>query len=168
MARLTTAPISLSTGHTIPKGTRICFPAHAIHNSPLTTTFSPSYNPPSAKPPSEFDGFRFYKLRTMEGKENRHQFVTTSVDSLTFGHGSHACPGRFFASNEMKVVLVELLRHWEFRLKGDVEGVGGVDKRPRRLYGELSILPDPRAEIEVRRRKVEKDNLPVTVCQVHN
>jgi hypothetical protein len=54
----------------------------------------------------------------------------------------------------MKVVLVELLRNWEFRLKGDVNGVGGEDKRPQNLAGDLSVTPDPRAEIEIRRRKV--------------
>ena|SRR5579862_5455205 len=160
MSRLTTAPLSLSTGHTIPKGTRICFPSYAIHTSPLSTTFSPSYNPPSAKPPFEFDGLRFYKLRAMEGKDNGHQFVTASPDSLNFGYGNRACPGRFFASMEMKAVLVELLRHWDFRLKGDVEGVGGVDKRPRHVYGELSILANPMAEIEVRRKKVENGGAP--------
>ncbi|KAI9771907.1 MAG: hypothetical protein M1840_001677 [Geoglossum simile] len=173
--RVTVAPLSLSTGHTIPKETRVCFPAYAIHTSPLTTAFSPSYNPPSAKPPSEFDGFRFYNLRAMEGKENRHQFVTTAPDSLNFGYGSHACPGRFFAGSIMKVVLVELLRNWDFRLKGDVEGVGGEDKRPRNLSAELAVLPDPRAEIEVRRRKkVEKgsptcsDDVLSTKVQDHN
>jgi gliotoxin biosynthesis cytochrome P450 monooxygenase len=90
----------------------------------------------------------------MEGKENLHQFVTTSLESLNFGHGNHACPGRFFASNEIKVVLIELLRRWDFRLKGDVNCVGGEDKRPQNLAGDLSVHPDPRAEIEVRRRKV--------------
>ncbi|KAI9767732.1 MAG: hypothetical protein M1839_004346 [Geoglossum umbratile] len=150
--RVTTAPLSLSTGHTLPKGTRICFPSYAIHTSPLSTTFSPSYNPPSAKPPSEFDGFRFYNLRTMEGKENLHQFTTTSTESLNFGHGNHACAGRFFASDEMKLILVELLRNWDFRLKGNVNGIGGEDKRPQNLFGDLVVLPDPRAEIELRRK----------------
>ena len=88
----------------------------------------------------------------MEGKENRHQFVTTSSDSLVFGHGNHACPGRFFASNEIKVVMIELLRSWEFRLKGDVEGVGGEAKRPRSKESELTITPNTAAEIEFRRR----------------
>ena len=88
----------------------------------------------------------------MEGKENRHQFVTTSPDSLVFGHGNHACPGRFFASNEIKVVMIELLRSWEFRLKGDVEGVGGEEKRPKSRESELTITPNMGAEIEFRRR----------------
>ena len=151
-ARVTTAPLTLSTGHTLPTNTRIAFASHFVHTSPLTPTFSPSYNPPSALPPSQFDGFRFYKLRAMEGKENRHQFVTTSPDSLVFGHGNHACPGRFFASNEIKVVMIELLRSWEFRLKGDVEGVGGEEKRPKSRESELTITPNMGAEIEFRRR----------------
>lgn len=154
MIRITTAPLKLSSGDTLPTGTRIAFNAHAVHFSPSTTTFSPSYNPTSAKPPSEFDGFRFSNLRAMSGKENKHQFVTTSVDSLAFGHGKHACPGRFFASNEIKVVLIELLRSWDFRLKGDVLGLGGEEKRPKNYHIQMSIAPDPMAEIEFRRRNV--------------
>jgi hypothetical protein len=113
----------------------------------------------------------------MEGKENKHQFVTTSPDSLNFGHGNHAvsrpfsfsnkegsmgphvliglrqCPGRFFASNEIKVVLIELLRSWDFRLKGDVEEKGGEEKRPESLVRDFSVTPNMVAEIEFRRRK---------------
>jgi cytochrome P450 len=89
----------------------------------------------------------------MEGKENKHQFVTTSLDSLNFGHGNHACPGRFFASNEIKVVLIELLRNWEIRLKGDVERKGGEDKRPKSHIQEFSVVPNMFAEIDFKRRK---------------
>ena len=89
----------------------------------------------------------------MAGNENKHQFVTTSSESLNFGHGNHACPGRFFASNEIKVVLIELLRSWEFRLKGDWEGVGGEDKRPKNWEVDMGIVPDVGAELEFRRRK---------------
>ena len=89
----------------------------------------------------------------MEGKENKHQFVTTSSESLNFGHGNHACPGRFFASNEIKVVLIELLKNWEFRLKGDVERKGGEDKRPKNHFNEHGVTPNMFAEVDFRRRK---------------
>ena len=89
----------------------------------------------------------------MEGKENRHQFVTTASDSLTFGHGNHACPGRFFASNEIKVVMIELLRSWDFRLKGDEALVGGEEKRPRSHEMELGITPNMAASVEFKRRR---------------
>lgn len=75
------------------------------------------------------------------------------MDHIVFGHGNHACPGRFFASNEIKVVLIELLRSWDFRLKGDVEGKGGEDKRPKGFQFQLGYSPNTKAEIEFRRRK---------------
>jgi cytochrome P450 len=148
-----TSDLTLSTGHTLPKGTRFGVASYVVHTSPETQSFSPSYNPPDTKPPTEFDGFRFARLRAMEGKENKHQFVTTSLDSLNFGHGNHACPGRFFASNEIKVVLIEFLRNWEIRLKGDVERKGSEDKRPKSHVHEFTVVPDMFAEIDFKRRK---------------
>jgi len=144
--RVTTAPLTLSTGHTLPTGTRIGFAAYAIQHSSLTPTFSSTHNP-SSKPVSQFDGLRFYNLRKVPGNENKHQYVTTSPDSLNFGHGNHACPGRFFASNEIKVVLIELLRSWEFRF---LEGRG----RPENVLGDMRCAPDMREVMEFRRRKV--------------
>jgi cytochrome P450 len=152
MIRVTTAPLTLSTGHTLPTGTRFAFPAYPIHTSTSTPTFSPALNPPETLPPTQFDGNRFVNLRSVPGQETRHQFVSTSPDSLNFGHGNHACPGRFFASNEIKVVLIELLRNWDIRLKGDVEGMGGEDKRPKNVNVQMSVSPNFGAEMEFRRR----------------
>lgn len=59
--------------------------------------------------PDKFDGARFLKLRAQPGKENSSQFVSTSPDHLGFGHGQHACPGRFFASNEIKIMMCHIL-----------------------------------------------------------
>jgi len=89
------------------------------------------------------------------GNENRYQFVTTSPDSLAFGHGNHACPGRFFASNEIKVVLVEFLRNWEFRLKGvDGKGEGEGGRRPKNRVEGFAVSVDMGVEMEFRRRKI--------------
>ncbi|KAH6664961.1 cytochrome P450 [Halenospora varia] len=151
--RVLNSNIKLSTGHTLPKGTRIMFPSYNIMTSAETLAFSPAYNGPSYIPPTQFDGLRFYKLREQPGKENRHQFVTTSEDSLNFGYGNHACPGRFFASNEIKIVLIEFLTNWEFRLLGDEKLEGGEEKRPVNYYSEAGVTPNPFAEIELRRRK---------------
>ncbi|KFY21883.1 hypothetical protein V491_02923 [Pseudogymnoascus sp. VKM F-3775] len=149
MQRVTTSNVTLSTGHTIPPNTRFAFASQAIHCSPLTTTYSPEYNPTSYSSPNVFDGLRFYKLREMPGKENRHQFVTTGPDSLSFGHGIHACPGRFFASNEIKVVLIELLRNWDVRLKGDTERKGG--DRPPSFIKQTACVPNMEAVLEFKR-----------------
>jgi hypothetical protein len=49
--------------------------------------------------PEVFDGFRFSKLRESEESGSaKYQVITTTLDYLPFGHGRHACPGRFFAA----------------------------------------------------------------------
>lgn len=153
MNRVIMSPLTLSTGLTLPTGTRIAFPSLAIHRSASTPAFAPAHNPSGYTDPAHFDGLRFAKLRAMPGKAARHQYVTTAPDSMVFGHGAHACPGRFFASNEIKVALVELLRAWDMRMPGDVDGTGA--QRYKNLVSDMSCLPDPRAEVEFRRLKRE-------------
>lgn len=157
--RVSVVPLKLSTGHTIPANTRLAFPSYSVHHSATTPSFNNSNLPADTpkhlipKQVEEFDALRFWKLRSIPGNENRYQFVTTGAESLTFGHGAHACPGRFFAGNEIKVVLIELLRNWEFRLKGDVKQEGGKEKRPKNTWREFECIPDAAAEVEFRRRK---------------
>ncbi|KAI0468475.1 cytochrome P450 [Xylaria cf. heliscus] len=137
MQRIADADIRLSDGTVIPKGGQC-----AVAN---TTRL----NGGSYEEPDKFDGYRFLKMRSDPGKEHLAQFVTTGVDSLGFGHGTHACPGRFFAANEVKVALCHLL------LKYDVElGQGAVSDAT--WYGfALNVNKD--ARIRVRRRKEEID-----------
>lgn len=118
--------------------------------SPQSQTFSPEYNPPDNKPPNEFDGFRFYRLRKMAGKENKHLFVTVSPDSLTWGYGRNACPGRFFADAEMKIILIELLRKWDLKVADPVK----TNTQTVRKVRELFIIALKDTEVELRRRKV--------------
>lgn len=73
-------------------------------------------------------------------------------DNLTFGHGPHACPGRFFAIYEIKALLIELLRNYDLRLLGDVEGKG-ADRAPRAI-NKMGCMPDPTAMLEIRRRSM--------------
>ena len=70
LTRIITAPLTLSTGHTIPKGVQVAFPAYTISLDPNSTDISSSHHPKSYSPPHEFDGFRFVKLRATEGKEH--------------------------------------------------------------------------------------------------
>ncbi|KAF7857170.1 hypothetical protein EAF04_009411 [Stromatinia cepivora] len=151
--RQTTSPLYLSTGHTIPKASRICYDAVTINIS--GPDLSPIPHDPSViapfDPPSTFSPFRWSSLRATPGNESKFQFVTTSKQSMNFGHGSHACPGRFFAGLEIKVVVVELLRHWDIRLVGDEEGRGG--ERPKNYVYDINVTPDPTGQLEFRRRK---------------
>ena len=56
-------------------------------------------------------------------------------------HGKHACPGRFFAVNESKVLLVYTLTHYDVKLPE------GASAPQMRWYSGKS-MPDMQAEIE--------------------
>ncbi|RDW73039.1 hypothetical protein BP6252_06946 [Coleophoma cylindrospora] len=148
MDRIVTSPITLTSGHVLPKGTHFVIPSYAIGTSEATPIFSSSLG----QPPLEFDGFRFNKLRALPGHENKHQFASTSTDSLFFGHGTHACPGRFFAANEIKVIMVELLRNWDVRLAAADNG-----KRPANMITQLQCIPNVQAVVEFKRLKTDFD-----------
>ncbi|EOD44984.1 putative cytochrome p450 protein [Neofusicoccum parvum UCRNP2] len=94
----------------------------------------------------KFDGYRFVKLREQAGQESRWQFVTTGQDNMRFGHGIHACPGRFFASNEIKIAIAHLLLNYDWRFKGDP---------PKGRSGEYEYVPDPRTVVQFRSREPE-------------
>jgi len=135
VARFATQDIEFADGLKIAKGTSFCF-----------NVAGPNMNPELINNPEEFDGFRYARLREEPGQENKHQFVTTSTNALNFGHGLHACPGRFFASNETKVALSYILQNYDMRFRDG-------EKRPKNYYIGVSILADPTAVVEFRRRR---------------
>lgn len=73
--------------------------------------------------------------------------MTTGPDQLHWGVGSHACPGRFFASYEIKMLLAEIL------IRYDIELLPGAE-RPRDLAIDIRVIPDPMAAIRFRNRKI--------------
>lgn len=54
---------------------------------------------------SEFDGFRFYRMREEEGDSAKTYCVNTSVNFLTFGHGTHAWYSNAFDARLPIIVL---------------------------------------------------------------
>ncbi|KAK0214260.1 hypothetical protein EDD85DRAFT_959990 [Armillaria nabsnona] len=72
----------------------------------------------SYEDPLELKPWRFSDKRKEDGEGIRHQMVTTSLDYLLFGGGRPACPGRFFAVNELKALMFfwymagSLTMHW--------------------------------------------------------
>ncbi|KAL0934388.1 cytochrome p450 monooxygenase [Colletotrichum truncatum] len=106
------------------------------------------WDPEIYKKPLEFDGYRFYRQR---GGPNDavSQLVSTSVDHMGFRHGMHSCPGRFFAGNEAKVVLVHLLLKYDFEF---AEG-----QKPKFMEFGFSCESDSSVKVSVRRRQEEID-----------
>lgn len=81
--------------------------------------------------------------------------LANAVLVKAFGHGQHACPGRFFAINEVKVLASHLIMKYDFRLVGPeckIEKIG------------TGMLADSKAKLEVRRREpeIDLDNLEVS------
>lgn len=129
--------LTLSDGTFIHAGTFVIAPSLAI-------SADESIYPDA----DNFDGLRYYRLRQRSREdENMHQLTSTSKTMTHFGLGRHACPGRWFASAEIKTVLASLLLEYDFKLK---EGEG----RPKNMLVQVLQLPDPRAEILFKRMEV--------------
>ncbi|KAJ6612093.1 cytochrome P450 [Mycena sp. CBHHK59/15] len=106
---------------------------------------------PNYKNPDVFDGFRFSRQREERAQEadetvfKRHM-ITTGMDHLVFGHGQHACPGRFFAATELKAMLAHILINYD--VKAETPGV-----RPPDQFFALLTMPNSKGKIWIRKRQ---------------
>jgi cytochrome P450 len=144
MQRLVTAKkgLTLSPSVHLPKGTFVSFTHPQSRRSDTL----------SQRPLNEFYPFRYAEMRSIAGEENKHHFVNISLDSLSFGYGQHGCPGRLFASNMIKFILIELIKRYDVALSPKGEGAGGEVKRPETLTVGMNFIPNPGAEIYFRQR----------------
>lgn len=114
------------------------------------------HDPEVYSKPDEFDAFRFsrpreeYEARQIaeKGREewlNLQNLSMTSVgkDNLSWGMGRHSCPGRFFAQQELKLLLSYLVMHYE---------VEQLAARPANVGVGGSGMPPATSTIRVRRR----------------
>jgi cytochrome P450 len=95
--------------------------------------------------PESFDGFRHYRHRQQPGHANLHQFAMTDKENMHFGHGRYACPGRFFATHSIKILIAQFLLKYNMKFP---EGSG----RPANVGAHEYVFPDPKAHILVRER----------------
>ncbi|KAK2594826.1 hypothetical protein QQS21_007454 [Conoideocrella luteorostrata] len=141
--RIVKTPLTLKDGAKIPTGTHLAMASDAISHDPAYL--------PGGGDPEVFDPFRYSRLREEEANKNKFQFATTDDTNLHFGHGLYACPGRFFASNEAKLILSHVLIMCDFKFH---EG----QTRPKNLSYEEACYPDPAVRVLMRRRAIpEKD-----------
>ncbi|CCL98903.1 uncharacterized protein FIBRA_00910 [Fibroporia radiculosa] len=133
--RLALKDVTLSDGTVIPAGTLCGATAEGTH-----------HDEENYKQPHTFNPFRFSEKRSDEGEGIKHQYVNTSPEYISFGHGKHACPGRFFAASELKAVIAYLVVNYDVMFPGG----GG---RPTNQWFASSVIPDPTAKIMFRRRR---------------
>ncbi|KAG6361075.1 hypothetical protein INS49_009296 [Diaporthe citri] len=141
-------PITLSSGQFIPAGAIIEIPAHSI-----------VHDPERFDRPGEFDAFRHCRARRSAGVASpdggkkapgaggaaANQMVSTSLNNLPFGYGRLACPGRFFAANEIKMIVARAILDYEIQLAD-----GAAERYPNIEYNEANI-PDPSKELMFKR-----------------
>ncbi|KAL2824219.1 cytochrome P450 [Aspergillus cavernicola] len=131
--------ITTPSGLWIPQGTMVCAPSYPV-----------LHDPDLYSDPESFKPFRFADKRTALGEEGesyvqraRQAWTTTSPEYPAFGHGRHACLGRFFASALLKLLLANILLNYDFEIQ---------EKRPENFWFGSNRAPPMKATIRVRRR----------------
>lgn len=126
---------TFSDGTFIPKGTFVAAASIPVH-----------YDEEFYENPEIFNPWRFSDIRSEEGEGTKHQMVSTSTEYVAFGHGRHACPGRFFAANELKAMLAHVVVTYDVKLENE-----GVVPEPS--FFATALVPDPKANVMFRRRQ---------------
>ncbi|KAL8400955.1 hypothetical protein RB594_001108 [Gaeumannomyces avenae] len=103
LQRKATADFVLPNGQMLRKGDIIAVDKHAL----LWDQY---------ENPEKFDMYRFLRMRETAGGEHKAQLVSTTPEHMVFGLGMYACPGRFFAANEIKIALCHLLLKYDWDL----------------------------------------------------
>ncbi|KAJ7871868.1 cytochrome P450 [Mycena olivaceomarginata] len=110
MNRMVTNPagFTFSDGTHLPRGSFIAAATYATHHDDAHYANA-----------DMFDGFRFVSMGGGEGGTESAKFgmVTPDPAFLSFGLGKHACPGRFFAVTELKVMLAHILQNYDVKLE---------------------------------------------------
>ncbi|ORX60473.1 cytochrome P450 [Hesseltinella vesiculosa] len=81
---------------------------------------------------------QFKPLRFLDAEKNSTKI---GEDFLFFGMGKHACPGRWFAVQEIKTIVALLLREYKLEAVGDL------------FFPEVESIPFPMGEFKIYPRK---------------
>ncbi|PCH34303.1 cytochrome P450 [Wolfiporia cocos MD-104 SS10] len=126
--------VKLSDGTVVPRGTLCGAVSFAMHHD------ANNYADPEV-----FNPFRFSDMRAEESERAKYQYVNTSPEYIAFGHGKHACPGRFFASNELKAILAYLITNYDMKTEDG--------RRPEDRWLGTAIIPNTSAHVMFRKRQ---------------
>ncbi|KIJ13791.1 hypothetical protein PAXINDRAFT_80408 [Paxillus involutus ATCC 200175] len=134
MTRKVMKEFTFSDGTVLPKGTIVTIASQATH---LDNGIYENAE--------MFDPFRSANMRDEDGDGAKHLFVSTNPEYLSFGHGRHACPGRFFAGNELQSMLAHVVLSYDIKLEDNAT-------RPRSLHIGGTISAHPTARVMFRKR----------------
>ncbi|KAF7905077.1 uncharacterized protein EAF01_005598 [Botrytis porri] len=103
-----------------------------------------SMNPEIFENPLEYNGLRFCAADKIE-EHRAKPFSSINTDTLTWGAGRWACPGRIITDMSAKILLVKLLDEFEFAFPGG--------KPLRRSVMHEFLFFNPESDLLVRRRE---------------
>ena len=114
----------------LPRGTRVQMAGISVHHD---ESIYPE--------PLEYRYARF--MQSDDDKTPPKSATTIEPTFLNFGHGRHACPGRFFAVDMIKLIMTYLITNYD---------VKPYPVRPKNKWITESLVPPFDATLEVRRR----------------
>ncbi|GLB41351.1 putative cytochrome P450 [Lyophyllum shimeji] len=141
MQRIVRKPFTFSDGTSVPVGTTVGVAVTPVHRDPENYAASDEFAPFGSTVDTTA------KASTATDTERRKPGTF-----LSFGYGRHACPGRFFAAMEMKMMTAQLVTLFDFRLPDN------VSRRPDNIWIGSTCIPDPKAKVLVRRRAFQSQN----------
>ena len=135
--RIATSTVKLSDGTEIPLGTFLNLPAIAMAKDPA---FYDNAN--------QFRADRFYSVKAGDKSiHSKNEFTDIEPGNVFFGNGRLTCPGRWYASAMIKLILGNLLEKYDFRFPD------GQSTRPPNLYNDGVMTPNPKQVVMFRRRE---------------
>jgi cytochrome P450 len=132
--------MTLSTGEKLPVGAIVMI--------------SDNYADPTVfKNPDQFDPYRYIAAREADSRTDYHVSLTPS--HMGFGYGVHACPGRFLASNMMKMAMAFMVVNYDWRVGEGVEAKGAEGLRTE-METKILVYPDAKVQLKARAKKARE------------
>lgn len=130
--------VTTDGGLELPKGVQFSFLSQQAH-----------VDGAAYEDPLKYDPFRFSRAREGDdaAQTGSQSFVSTGPHYLGFGHGRHACPGRFLIDFELKMIIAYVLQNYDVKFP---EEYGG-QRPPNRWMAEAVVPPDG-VKVLVKRR----------------
>ncbi|KAM4065656.1 cytochrome p450 [Hirsutella rhossiliensis] len=114
--------IVLPDGHRVPRGTWLCLSSGDIQSDDDSFEEARSFKP-----------FRWVSKLAESETDKGPTLPLTSGKYFVFGHGRHACPGRWYSFHVMKVVIAYLLVNYE---------IEPLEKRPSNtIFADINVPP---------------------------
>lgn len=132
--RAAVVPFTFKDGLHLPAGTQISFLLQV-----------PNLDSDVHKDATNFDPWR--SLRKRQAGSEKHHFASVAEDNIYFGNGAHSCPGRYFVTDEIKLILLHLFTRYDFKYA--VEG----ESRPPDVYHDNASYPNLTTQVLYRSKQ---------------